>query len=169
MEYDFDTLVSNLRSNKYTLIGSGSCRIVYDLDNGYVVKVARDVRGLKQNQAEFDNYQSRKSDFFAEVASISDNSRYLIMVKAEKESNIRTVLKYYNVKSFNELMRYPMFVEDINTKKIGSSDLKRVSNWGIINNIPVLIDYGLNKSIYDKYYRNQRFLRRRFKRFNYTS
>lgn len=169
MDIDFDKLRSNLKSNKYTLIGSGSCRTVYDLENGYVVKVAKDIRGILQNQAEKDTYNSHKSDFFAEIASASPNCKYLIMVKAKKIVNIRTVLKYYNVVSIKQLLRIPAFAEDIKINKIGSDDLKRTSSWGLVNNVPVLIDYGLNRSIYNEYYKKQSFFKKRFKRLGYSS
>jgi hypothetical protein len=169
MNIDFDRLRSNLKSNKYTLIGSGSCRVVYDLGNGYVVKAAKDIRGILQNQAEKDTYNSRKSDFFAEITSVSENCKYLIMIKAKKVVSIRTVLSYYKVGNLRQLMLIPAFAEDIKANNIGSGDLKRTSSWGIVNNVPVLIDYGLNRSIYNKYYKNQRFFRKSFKRLGYSS
>ncbi|HEX2926245.1 MAG TPA: hypothetical protein VHP38_08320 [Ruminiclostridium sp.] len=163
MDFDFEELISRLKSNKYKLIGSGSCRNVYDLGNGYVVKVAKDIRGILQNRTEHTSYQQHKSGFLAEVAAISDNHRYLVMVKARKISDIRVVLKYYKVKSMNELIKDPLFTEDIENEKIGSNDLKRASSWGIVNDVPVLIDYGLSQSVYNKYYRNQFFIKRKLK------
>src|SRR5690554_5599746 len=40
----------------YRVIGSGLTRIVYDLDNGYVVKIAISKRGLMSNEREYDVY-----------------------------------------------------------------------------------------------------------------
>ncbi|ACL76204.1 hypothetical protein [Ruminiclostridium cellulolyticum] len=167
MNFDFAQLISQLKGNKYRRIGSGSCRNVYDLENGYVVKVAKDVRGILQNQIEHKSYLTHKSVFFAEVAAISENYRYLIMVKAKRITDIRIVLRYYKVKSFDELMKNPLLEEDLENHNIGSGDLKRASSWGIVNDVPVLIDYGLNQSTYNKYYRNKLF--GRFRRLNYTS
>lgn len=169
MDFDFEELIPRLKIGKYKLIGSGSCRNVYDLGSGYVVKVAKDVRGILQNRAEHTSYKACKSGFFAEIAAVSENYRYLIMVKARKIVDIRTVLRYYNVRNMNELMKKPLFAEDIENEKIGSNDLKRASSWGIVNDVPVLIDYGLSQSIYNKYYRNHMFLMRRFRHLNYSS
>ncbi len=167
MNFDFNELISDLKMNKYKRLGSGSCRNVYDLGNGYVIKVAKDVRGVLQNQIEHKSYQTRKSGFFAEVAAVSENFRYLIMVKAKRITDIRIVLRYYKVRSFDELMKDPLLDEDLENQKIGSGDLKRASSWGIVNDVPVLIDYGLNQSTYNKYYRNKLF--GRFKKLNYSS
>ncbi|MDQ0218050.1 hypothetical protein ELQ35_01500 [Peribacillus cavernae] len=41
---------------KYNVIGSGVNRIVYDLNNGYIVKIAISNLGLKSNETEFDIY-----------------------------------------------------------------------------------------------------------------
>ncbi|AEY66370.1 hypothetical protein [Clostridium sp. BNL1100] len=167
MHFDFDELIFNLKKNNYKRIGSGSCRNVYDLGNGYVVKVAKDVRGILQNETEYSTYRSCKSDFFAEIAAASENHRYLIMVKAKKITDIRIVLRYYKVQTMSDLIKRPLFEEDIESKKIGSGDLKRASSWGIVNDVPVLIDYGLSQSTYKKYYRNKLF--GRFRRLNYSS
>ncbi len=167
MNFDFKELINNLKKNNYKLIGSGSCRIVYDLGNGYVVKVAKDVRGILQNETEHSTYQSCKSDFFAEILAVSENHRYLIMAKAKRITDIRTVLRYYKVQKMNDLIKRPLFAEDIESKKIGSGDLKRASSWGIVKDVPVLIDYGLSQSTYTKYYRNKLF--GRFRRLNYSS
>ncbi|WP_024834213.1 hypothetical protein [Ruminiclostridium josui] len=167
MDFDFDEIINNLKKNNYKLIGSGSCRNVYDLGNGYVVKVAKDIRGILQNETEHSIYQTCKSDFFAEIAAASENHKYLIMVKAKKITDIRTVLRYYKVHSISDLIKRPLFAEDIESKKIGSSDLKRASSWGMVNDVPLLIDYGLNQSTYNKYYRFKFF--KKFKGLNYTS
>ncbi len=167
MNFDFAELISQLKVNKYKRLGSGSCRNVYDLGNGYVVKVAKDVRGILQNQIEQKSYLTHKSGFFAEVAAVSENYRYLIMVKAKRITDIRIVLRHYKVRSFDELMKNPLLEEDLENHKIGSGDLKRASSWGIVNDVPVLIDYGLNQSTYNKYYRNKLF--GRFRRLNYSS
>ncbi|HHX11997.1 MAG TPA: hypothetical protein GX731_04185, partial [Clostridiales bacterium] len=46
---DFDSIIMNIGKGNYQFIGSGSGRRVYDLGNGYVVKVAKNNRGIAQN------------------------------------------------------------------------------------------------------------------------
>ncbi|MGA5688496.1 hypothetical protein [Cytobacillus pseudoceanisediminis] len=41
---------------KYNVIGGGSHRIVYDLRNGYVLKIALRKRGFKSNKTEYNLY-----------------------------------------------------------------------------------------------------------------
>ena len=153
MKYDFSSVITEIKNGQYKLIGSGSSRRVYDLNNGYVVKVAKDIRGIFQNQAENKIYLSRKSDVFAEIVAVSEDNKYLIMSKAQKIKNMATVYKYYNVKNINRLMLLDNLYDDIKNNKLGKGDLKRASSWGFIGDIPVIIDYGLTLSIFNKYYK----------------
>ncbi len=167
MNYNFDEIISKIRSGEYKPIGFGSCRRVYDLNDGYVVKVARDIRGIDQNRTENSIYQSRKSGFFAEVAAISDNNRLLVMAKAQKIRNMSAVFQYYKVRNLSSLVRINNFTEDIKNHRLSRGDLVRASSWGIVDNIPVMIDYGLTQNIYIKYYRFNILAGRRFKILKY--
>lgn len=163
MKYDFDELRKKVKNKEYKLIGSGSSRLVYDLNNGYVLKVAKDIRGLNQNEAENKIYQSCKSTFFAEIIEVSENNVFLVMPKAKKIKNINTVLKYYKKRNIQALLLDTLLDEDIGANSIGKGDLKRASNWGIIDGVPLIIDYGLTKSIFKKYYRFNLIIKKRFK------
>ena len=169
MEYDFNKLIKSIRNGEYKLIGSGSCRKVYDLNNGYVIKVAKDIRGIYQNQAESRIYLSRKSDFFADVITISEDNKCLIMSKARIIKNIQTVYKYYKVKNINALVKLENFKIDISNFKLSKGDLRRPSSWGFKGDVPVLIDYGLTNSIFKKYYRHNLIFKKKFSRLHYSS
>jgi len=152
MGYNFKELIVGIKSGKYKLLGVGSSRKVYDLNDGYVIKVAKDVRGIYQNQAENKIYLLRKSNFFAQVVAVSEDSRCLIMPKANKIKSIDTVCKYYNVRSFKSLTMLDHFNDDINDNNLSRNDLIRPSSWGFIDDVPIIIDYGLTHSIFKKYY-----------------
>jgi len=47
MGFDFDNIANKILNNEYKPLGRGSGRKVYDLGNGYVVKVAIKVELLK--------------------------------------------------------------------------------------------------------------------------
>ena len=152
VEYNFNEIILGLKNRKYELIGSGSSRKVYDLMDGCVIKVAKDIRGIYQNQVEYTVYQSRKSNFFAKVVAISEDNKCLIMSKAVKIKNIYTVYKYYNVRNIKSLTVLDHFNEDIKKNKLSIADLTRPSSWGFVGDKPVLIDYGLNSGIFKKFY-----------------
>ncbi len=82
----------------YRYIGVGSAREVYDLDNGFVIKIARNIRGIAQNKAEFLISNDDNSFLLAKVYFISDDYRYLIMKKA---NNIKSE-RQYKKKRFNK-------------------------------------------------------------------
>jgi len=160
MEYNFEELIAGLKTHKYKLIGIGSSRKVYDLNDGYVIKVAKDIRGIYQNQIENKIYLSRKSNFFAEVVAVSEDNKCLIMPKAKRIKNIHTVYKYYKVNSMNSLFMLDHLRDDIASKKLSKVDIGRPSSWGFINDVPVIIDYGLTHNIYMKYYGLKSILKR---------
>ncbi|MHB8064238.1 MAG: hypothetical protein ACYDG2_16675 [Ruminiclostridium sp.] len=152
MEYNFKDIISDIKNGNYKLLGVGSCRRVYDLNDGFVIKIAKDIRGIYQNQIENKIYLSRKSNFFAQVIAASEDNRCIIMPKAEKIKNIYTVCKYYNVKSIKSLIMLDHLNDDITSNKLSKADLGRPSSWGFIGDVPVIIDYGLTHRIFKKYY-----------------
>ncbi len=166
MDYNLKKIITGIKGGKYKLLGIGSSRIVYDLNDGNVIKVAKDIRGVYQNTAENQIYSSSKSNFFAEVIAISEDNRCLLMPKAEKIKNIHTVYKYYDVNNIKSLTKLDNLSEDIINNNLSKGDLIRASNWGLINNVPLIIDYGLTNSIYRKYY-GLNVLFKRYKRLHY--
>ena len=153
MDYDYDKIILNIKNGKHSRLGIGSSRMVYDLNDGFVIKIAKDIRGIFQNEAEHKTYLSHKSNLFAEVIALSEDNRFLIMPKAKKIRNISTVLKYYRVKSIKSLFNQDkLIISDIHDNDLSRNDLFRVSSWGIINNVPLIIDYGLTHSIFKKFY-----------------
>jgi len=76
--------IKTLRLN-YQILGSGKTRIVYDLDNGYVLKVAISKRGLKSNQTEFhlyNGYSDRIRKYLCPV--IESGEGWIIMKKMNR-------------------------------------------------------------------------------------
>ncbi len=168
MEYDFNNILQKAKKGQYKQLGNGSCRIVFDLGGGSVAKIAKDIRGIDQNLNEYTIFQSHKSDLFAEVTAVSPDNRILIMAKADKVKNMRTVYRYYNVQNISSLLKHGSFYQDINTYKLSRGDLVRPSSWGLINGIPMLIDFGLTHGVFIKYYKNNLFNLRRFTQIKYT-
>jgi hypothetical protein len=152
MNTDFREIASNIRQRKYKRIGIGSGRVVYDLGNGFVVKVARNKKGIAQNEAEYKISTVAETDLLAKILDISEKSQYLIMEKAEKVNHISHVWKYFNVRSNRGLFQVKE-LRDICIKcDLLPWDFGRRVNWGKINDKPVVIDYGFTKYVKKKYY-----------------
>lgn len=141
-EIDFEVIQRDLKHRMYQYIGSGSSRSVFDLANGYVVKAAINHGGLTQNQMEYNVYNQEKTVFFAPILAISDNSMFLIMKKGERLWNINQVSQYYNVYNIRELVDNTYFIMIRKTYGLAAGDLVRKSSWGMIDQVPVLVDYG---------------------------
>jgi len=62
---DFNEISLNIKRRYYKFIGIGSGRIVYDLENGYVVKVANNNKGIAQNKTEYKISLSDNTNLFA--------------------------------------------------------------------------------------------------------
>lgn len=152
MEVDFKQIVSKIRKRSYKCIGSGSGRRVFDLGNGYVVKVAKNIRGIAQNEAEYNISSMTDSHLFAKIPCVSEKYGLLIMEKAESIRDISYVWKYFNVKSNRELLQVEE-LKDISSKfNLLLADFGRSVNWGKINGRPVIIDYGFTQKVRKKYY-----------------
>lgn len=142
----------NMRQGNCIYIGSGSSRNVFDLRNGYVMKVAKNRAGIAQNKNEYIISLMDSSNLFADVISVSKGFDVLVMRKAYRIKNFRDILDYYNVRSEEELFSLSAFQNIQYKYNLIGADLRRVSSWGIINGIPKIIDYGFTKEVSEKYY-----------------
>ena len=142
----------NLRRGKYRYIGGGSSREVYDLNNGYVVKVAKNRAGIEQNKTEYRIYSKDNTGIFAKIVQVSDNYEYVVMKKARKVKRIEEVWKYFNVSNKMEFYNVGEIERLRNKYNLILADINRVSSWGIINGNLVIIDYGFTQAVKRKYY-----------------
>lgn len=142
----------NMRQGNYIYIGSGSSRNVFDLGNGYVMKVAKNRAGIAQNKSEYRISSIDSSNLFAEVIRVSRGFDILVMRKAYRIKNFGDILDYYKVRSNEDLFGLREFQKIQYKYNLLSGDLSRVSSWGIINGRPTIIDYGFTREVREKYY-----------------
>ncbi len=149
---DFNQISLNIKRRYYKFIGIGSGRIVYDLENGYVVKVAKNNKGIAQNKAEYKISLSDNTNLFAKILGASENFKYLVMEKAVRIKDIYYVCKYFNVRNNKELYQVKE-LQNISSKYgLLLGDLRRSVNWGLLNGRPVIIDYGYTDEVRKRYY-----------------
>lgn len=89
-------IMFNVKQGMYKYIGEGSSRQVFDLNNGYVIKVAKNKAGIAQNRMEYKISANDDTGLFAKVVQASNNYNFIIMRRAIKVSNISHVWKYFN-------------------------------------------------------------------------
>ena len=152
MVSSFSQIKFNLRRGHYRHIGSGSSRDVFDLDNGYVLKVAKNRAGIAQNESEYNISYFDNSGLFAKVIEVSNNFKFLIMEKADKVYYMSDVLEYFKVRSKRQLLKLKELQDIRRNYNLVLGDLQRKSSWGMINGKPIIIDYGFTREVKSKYY-----------------
>ena len=152
MSFDFEKISDDLTNNIYPLIGSGSGRQVYDLKHGYALKVAMNRKGIAQNMVEKQIASSDPPMIFAKVFAASEDNKYLVMEKAERISTMSVVWNYFKVRNSRELFHMDLFKDLPAQYGLLYVDLNRPSNWGMVKDKPVIVDYGFTRDVKRKFY-----------------
>ena len=152
VRYDFKKISQAIRKRTYPCLGMGSGRVVFDMEDGSVVKVAKNRRGVAQNEAEYKIGLEDPSHLFAKVFAVSERFTFLIMEKAKRINRISGVWEYFQVKSNKELYKVEELSEVCERNNLEIKDFGRAANWGQIKDRPVIIDYGFTKQVRRRYY-----------------
>lgn len=158
-------------------LSSGSSRIVYLTPGKTIVKLAKNDKGIAQNEAEAN--PDMKSKHLNKILSGAKNHSWIevpyLEKITEKEFKEMTDLEF---EDFGEAIRYGLRdvsgntdkekpahfeevaksgiykeVRDIGEKfKLMPGDLARISSWGEKDGCPVLIDAGLTKDVFADFY-----------------
>lgn len=167
--------------SKLKKIGEGSSRIVFDLEDGYVLKLAKNTKGIEQNSIENDP-ELQKTNLVPVVKNSHKEDIFLISEKASpiKEKYFENISKI-NFKDFSEALKLNKKLDDGKIQEIpekykdvlendfyqdvynlmtnfdfSPGDLGRISSWGSLKNKLVLLDSGLTEDIYKNHYRKQK-------------
>lgn len=166
----------NYCKTRLQTLAHGSARVVF-LYGSNVLKVAKNNKGLEQNQIEAKIGKSENQ--ITTNLIIDGNGIFNVFKKADqitmeefesivnmKMSDIHTYLKYtkdktkYNIPLNHEKEQYINENESLKQLcglifeyNLSVGDLIRISSWGKISNNAVLVDFGLTSDIYKKYYK----------------
>ncbi len=152
MLIEYPKLETEMRQGTYRKLGQGSGRVVYDMGNGFVIKYGRNQKGIAQNRQENELYQMYYDKIFAAILGVSEDYRILIMQKAEPYENGYELCRYYDTNTLKELLQVPEIRRLIDLYHLVGADLIKISSWGAIRGIPVLIDYGFTFHVKHIYY-----------------
>ena len=137
----------------------GSDRDVYDLGNGYVLKVAKTARGLAQNNSA--DWYLANAGILPEATEIGQN--YIVTKKMlPPDANTKKLvngLKQFSYNDWrnhsNKLQQYleDNNLEDILSYDVMSGDISSIRNWGTTQDgKPIHLDEGtFNNSLLDQY------------------
>lgn len=146
-------------SGKYKLLGEGGGRLIYGLDDRYVIKLSKSDGGDEQCEQEYYIYNDIEENlkrYLCPVIWYKDDM--LIMRKAiplakNRKEKSKNVFKFLNV-GINDTL-YLNTMKLIEAYDLLYGDIKSLSSWGMIDNQIVLIDYGCTNEIYDKYFSSE--------------
>jgi hypothetical protein len=144
-------------------LGQGSARIVFSIDDNTVIKIARNAKGLAQNEVEIDVGSKDWYPFVTKVTDFdSDNSFWLEAEKAKpiKKSEFKKITGYnfdswssvlfFKAKKHTNNVDYYILNEPL-AKEIAESeffndildmvvtfdmepgDFRRINSWGVVN------------------------------------
>lgn len=92
-------------------IGSGSSRVVYQIDDKWCLKLAKNSKGIAQNSSEISIYNSDNSGLIAEISDY-DNNDFWIKMQLARKLNVAK-FKQITGETFND------FVSDVYQLQIG--------------------------------------------------
>ena len=154
-------------------LGEGSARFVFKIDDKFIIKLAKDEKGIAQNKFE----SSIKSPITAKIFYKDPEDSWIICQFAEKlsEKEFKEFTKF-SLKDFYSALSYKMNMDSYSVEKpenydilneneffnevlalvlnndLQIGDLQYIDSWGKIDNKPKLIDFGLSRDIFEEYY-----------------
>lgn len=158
-------------------LSSGSSRIVYLTPDKTILKLAKNEKGLAQNEAE--SNPKMKSKYLNPILKRAKNDAWIevpyLDKLTEKEFKKITTISFndfstsirYGLKSvsgnsdkekpdcFDVVSKHPLYIAmlEVGKKfKLMPGDLSKISSWGTSKGKPILIDAGLTQKVYEDFY-----------------
>lgn len=140
----------------YEFLGEGIARMVFSLNDQFVIKVAKNEDGYHQNFVErfvYSNCPMNIKKYLCPI--VYSNSRIIIMAKAVPYNKI---LKKHAIIDPTKLRNEKFVLEDlkylINEFHLYEEDIFSSRSWGVINGTFYLIDFGCTSDYGDMFYDN---------------
>ncbi len=138
--------------NNFKYLGEGISRIVYGINDFYVIKLAKGIDGKYQNNVEryiYNNVNDYFRDYLCPIVWFRPGM--LVMLRAEPLKNS----PHYGNVNLSKIIRDRDCKRDIkllaDTFELLYEDLTARSSWGILYNRAVLVDYGCTEKFNMRY------------------
>ncbi|SDN18602.1 hypothetical protein SAMN04487897_10260 [Paenibacillus sp. yr247] len=126
----------------YEEIGAGLYRIVFDLKNGFVLKVAVSKTGIKNNKNEAEIYKKFKSSLRSHLAKVIDHGYgWIIMEKVDQKVSQNDENREKVLKLRKKFLRRGMRASDIISSSSKEPKWKNI-RYREKDNLIIFIDYG---------------------------
>ncbi|MCT8975415.1 hypothetical protein N4T77_02270 [Clostridium sp. CX1] len=140
----------------FQYLGEGAGRIIYALDDDYVIKMSKFAGGDKQCKTEhyiYNHVQDHLKKYLCPVVWYKDDiliMRRAVPLAKKREERKQNVFNVLGIREDN--IFYKNIQQLVQSFDLLYGDVKNLSSWGLIDNQVVLIDYGCTNKIYRKYF-----------------
>lgn len=137
---------------RYDYLGQGISRIVFGLNEKYVIKLAKGREGFYQNSVEIYVYDNAKK-YRKFLCPIMRGKKELILMKRAIPLSSYTNSEIVDLrKMFKDDEDFEMLMEFKEKFYMLEEDIWATSSWGILDDKFVLIDYGCTDDEGDNFY-----------------
>jgi hypothetical protein len=141
---------------KFQYLGEGAGRIVYALNDQYVIKLSKSKGGDLQCEKEYYIYQHTPTimkKYLCPIVWYRDDmlimKRAISLVKQREDRN-KNIFRYFNINIEDPFYKNINILIDKFDLLYG--DVKSLSSWGLLDGSLRLIDYGCTNEIFYKYF-----------------
>ncbi len=124
--------------DRLKLLGNGSSRIVFQVDNKKVLKIAKNKRGIDQNQKEED-WGRNKYDCFAKIYEADTNNHTWIEMEFARKATNQDFIKHFGITTneLKDIIHYMYF------------QYNNRSNYWFNEEEKIKLDHFFNENIYN--------------------
>lgn len=146
------------KSCRFQYLGQGISRVVYAINDKYVIKVAKNLDGIYQSRVEkyvYKHTDSYLKDYLCPI--LWYKPKMIVMPRAENLSYKLSSYDYMNTPIYNiiSFRNSEKLFKDLHHfakhYNLYYDDILSPSSWGFLDGKPVLIDYGCTDSLDKRY------------------
>jgi hypothetical protein len=171
---DFEDRV-DFAKERWKLLGEGSSRTAFQINDKLIIKIAHDKKGISQNLVEM--HPKAQMSCTNPIVIADAEGKWVIMrntdplTKEEFKKNVGFGFNqfmnalFYKFNNESDAWSPPKEYEEIEKSKLFNEvaelvfnndlllgDLEKINSWRSLDGRPVIADYGLDKKTYNKYY-----------------
>lgn len=159
----------------WKLLGEGSSRTAFEIDEKLIIKIAHNDKGIAQNLVEMQ--PSVQTDCVIQAVVADGKGKWIIFENSERltKKDFKKIVgfgfdsfmnalfyamnnesdKWSKPREFNEIKKNSLFrcvANLVFENQLLIGDISKASTWGMLNGKPIIRDAGLDKETYNKFY-----------------